>query len=216
MGFKNIKHNVVFLANDDIETPTKLVGKKVVPILEIPSYGEVMKESMDIVKRIDEDPTFGPQLLKPASGRKDLSEWQDKHQDLFRLLQRPRYVSSGILPEFSQQAGRDAYVRNHALPPYAKEEWSDDKRLPRAMRYAKYAEALQQTPALLPAAAAAVQELGGMIASAQHCSEGGLSYDDVDLFGRLRSLTIVRGLPLPDTVRAYLESMAAAADVPLY
>ena len=41
-----------------------------------------------------------------------------------------------------------------------------------------------------------------MIASAQHCSGGGLSYDDVDLFGRLRSLTIVRGLPLPDTVRA--------------
>ena len=25
MGIKNIKHNVVFLANDDIETPTKLV-----------------------------------------------------------------------------------------------------------------------------------------------------------------------------------------------
>jgi hypothetical protein len=25
MGVKNIKHNVVFLANDDIETPTKLV-----------------------------------------------------------------------------------------------------------------------------------------------------------------------------------------------
>ena len=45
-----------------------------------------------------------------------------------------RYVSSGILPEFSQQAGRDAYVRNHPLPPYAKEEWSDDKRLPRSMR----------------------------------------------------------------------------------
>jgi hypothetical protein len=40
-----------------------------------------------------------------------------------------------------------------------------------------------------------------MIASAQHCSGGGLSYDDVDLFGRLRSLTIIRGLPLPDTVR---------------
>ncbi len=41
-----------------------------------------------------------------------------------------------------------------------------------------------------------------MIASAQHCSGGGLSYDDVDLFGRLRSLTIVRGLTLPDTVSA--------------
>jgi glutaredoxin 2 len=26
LGIKNIKHNVVFLANDDIETPTKLVS----------------------------------------------------------------------------------------------------------------------------------------------------------------------------------------------
>ncbi len=43
-----------------------------------------------------------------------------------------------------------------------------------------------------------------MIANAQHCSGGGLSYDDVDLFGRLRSLTIVRGLALPDTVRKSL------------
>jgi hypothetical protein len=39
-----------------------------------------------------------------------------------------------------------------------------------------------------------------MIRSAQHCSGGGLSYDDVDLFGRLRSLTIIKGLALPDTV----------------
>ena len=61
------------------------VGKKVVPILELPHTGEVMKESMDsesayslanpcdlthnldaVVKRIDEDPAFGPPILKPS------------------------------------------------------------------------------------------------------------------------------------------------------
>jgi hypothetical protein len=26
LGIKNIKHNVIYLANDDVETPTKLVG----------------------------------------------------------------------------------------------------------------------------------------------------------------------------------------------
>jgi hypothetical protein len=31
-GIKNIKHNLHFLANDDIPTPTKLVGKKIAPI----------------------------------------------------------------------------------------------------------------------------------------------------------------------------------------
>lgn len=32
LGIKNVKHNVIFLMNDDIPTPTKLVGKKVAPI----------------------------------------------------------------------------------------------------------------------------------------------------------------------------------------
>jgi hypothetical protein len=32
LGVKNIKHNLYFLANDDIATPTKLVGKKISPI----------------------------------------------------------------------------------------------------------------------------------------------------------------------------------------
>lgn len=33
LGFKNIKHNIVFLANDDVTTPTAMVGRKVAPIM---------------------------------------------------------------------------------------------------------------------------------------------------------------------------------------
>lgn len=33
LGFKNIKHNLVFMANDDVHTPTAMVGKKVAPIM---------------------------------------------------------------------------------------------------------------------------------------------------------------------------------------
>jgi glutaredoxin 2 len=32
LGIKNIKHNIHFMANDDLPTPTKLVGKKIAPI----------------------------------------------------------------------------------------------------------------------------------------------------------------------------------------
>lgn len=32
LGIKNVKHNINFMANDDIPTPTKLVGKKIAPI----------------------------------------------------------------------------------------------------------------------------------------------------------------------------------------
>ena len=31
-GLKGLKHDIVFLANDDISTPTALVGKKIAPI----------------------------------------------------------------------------------------------------------------------------------------------------------------------------------------
>lgn len=32
MGVKNVKHLIHFLANDDVDTPTALVGKKIAPI----------------------------------------------------------------------------------------------------------------------------------------------------------------------------------------
>ena len=32
LGVKNVKHKIDFMANDDIVTPTKLVGKKIAPI----------------------------------------------------------------------------------------------------------------------------------------------------------------------------------------
>jgi glutaredoxin 2 len=32
MGVKNVKHLIHFLANDDVATPTSLVGKKIAPI----------------------------------------------------------------------------------------------------------------------------------------------------------------------------------------
>ena len=32
LGLKNVKHTLHFLANDDIDTPKALVGKKIAPI----------------------------------------------------------------------------------------------------------------------------------------------------------------------------------------
>uniref|UniRef100_A0A7S1DEY1 GST N-terminal domain-containing protein n=1 Tax=Hemiselmis andersenii TaxID=464988 RepID=A0A7S1DEY1_HEMAN len=169
-GAKNIKHEVRFMANDDIDTPTKLVGKKIAPIMEIPTKNEVMMESLDIVKRIDEDPTMGPSVLLPGTDRTDLKAWQKKHQDLFRSLQRPRYVASGLLPEFALKAGRDAFVKNHPVPPFEKPDWKSDN-YDMATRYAKYNECMGKTDELLPQANTAVEELEGMIFSAKHASE---------------------------------------------
>lgn len=215
-GIKNIKHEVRFMANDDVDTPTALVGKKIAPILSIPQKNEVMMESLDIVKRIDEDPSMGSPVLKPATGRSDLKAWEKTHQETFRLLQRPRYVNSGLLPEFATKSGRNAFVKNHPIGPYEKAEWKDDSKFSMDQRYAKYKEAMEQSAELIPKANTAVAELESMIYSAKHCSEGGLGYDDIELFGRLRSLTIIKGLEMGPKLRGYLEYMSSKTDIPLY
>jgi hypothetical protein len=68
MGVKNIKHNLHFLANDDVATPTKLVGKKIAPIFEWPEEKLIMSESLDIIAKVDTDERFGPtNLLAPEA-----------------------------------------------------------------------------------------------------------------------------------------------------
>lgn len=51
-GLKNVPLELSFLLEDDVDTPTKLVGKKTTPILE-KEDGSHMAESMDVVHYID-------------------------------------------------------------------------------------------------------------------------------------------------------------------
>jgi glutaredoxin 2 len=103
-----------------INPPTPTTTQQVVPILEmLDAKGErvVMPESMDIVRRVDEDPRWGPPLLKPASGRGDIAAFFASIADLSRRCTRPRFAQSAILPEFHTAAAREAFVRNHPLKP---------------------------------------------------------------------------------------------------
>ena len=80
-----------------------------------------------------------------------------------------------------------------------------------------YAEAMSKDPApLLEDLNAKLIELDDMIYSEHHCSEGGLSMDDIDLWSRLRSVTIIKGGKWPTKLRAYMDNISALGDVPLY
>mmetsp|Transcript_23169 Transcript_23169/g.34609 ORF Transcript_23169/g.34609 Transcript_23169/m.34609 type:complete len:309 (-) Transcript_23169:304-1230(-) len=223
MGVKNVKHLIHFLANDDIASPTALVGKKIAPIFELPEDNFVMGESLDIIAKIDTDPRFGPtnQIL-PASGRKDIKAWQKSVQTLLRTLQRPRYVATGLLPEFQQIDGRHAFIKNHQLPPYEKPEWKGDGTqenpgMDMDVKLKLYAEAMAADPTpLVEDLNARLVELDDMLYSEHCCSEGGFSLDDVDLWARLRSITIVSGVQWPSKLRSYMDNLSALGDVPLY
>jgi glutaredoxin 2 len=212
-GLKNIKHELYFLGNDDVDTPTALIGKKIAPIFEYNPKSIVMPESLDIIAKIDGDSDFGPtNLFKPMSGRKDIAEWQAKHADLGRIFQRPRYMMT-VLPEFASIDGKRAYIRNHALPNYAKEVWlalSGDQ------RQKLYEEMYQHSLTRMDELNAALKELDDLIHCPKCVTEGGLSLDDIDLWARLRSMTLIKGAVFPEKLRSYLDYFEKEGDLPLY
>lgn len=218
-----MKHNCVFLQNDDIPTPTALIGKKIAPIFSIPEDDFTMGESLDIIEKVDSDDRFGPtgQIL-PATGRSDIKAWQKSVQVLLRTLQRPRYVATGLLPEFQQIDGRHAFIKNHQLPPYEKPEWKGDGTdenpgIPMEEKLNLYSEAMRQDPTpLVEEINAKLIELNDMIFSEFYCSEGGVSMDDIDLWSRLRSITIIKGVQWPERLRSYMDNFSVLGDVPLY
>lgn len=216
-GMKNIKHNLVFMANDDVQTPTKMVGKKISPILKWDEGGVCMPESMDIVNLVDGDERFGPTgMIKPATGREDLKAWQKSVRDLLRGLQRPRYVATGLMPEFATLDGRLAFVQNHQLVGYSKDEWKNGD-MPLDTKLQIYAEAMEKDPAGdIEEVNRKLVELSDIVCSEYHCSPGGVSLDDIDLFARLRSITIVKDIVWPAKLRAYMDNMSELTDIPLY
>jgi len=204
-----VKHKLIFMANDDVETPTALVGKKIAPIWK--DGDGAMGESLDIIAKVDVE-----NKIAPASDRTDLKAWQKTVQTPLRKLQRPRYVRV-LLPEFMQKDGRDAFVNNHQMPPFEKSEWKGNPDMSLEFKYSKYDEAFELSADLIPEVNAKLIELDAMIASEDACTAGaGFSYDDVDLWARLRSLTVIQGLNFPPKLRAYLDYFERVGDVPLY
>lgn len=65
---------------------------------------------------------------------------------------------------------------------------------------------------------AKLAELEGLIYCKNYCTEsaGRFSYDDVDLWARLRSITLVKGAEFGPKTRAYLDNLSEICDVPTY
>ncbi|ETV84652.1 GrxB family glutaredoxin [Aphanomyces astaci] len=193
-ALKEVDVELVFLANHDEDTPIGLVGSKVVPILETPD-GVVMPESMDIVRYVDAHYGGAPILAEADPTREDLKKWIHDSADVMRRLYHPRF-QAGYFAEFAQSTSR-AYYK-------AKKEKS----------IGSFAVAIANSPAYIDALNGYLLDLEGLLKTPQSVN-GTLSYDDIDLFGRLRGLTIVKGVVWPARVRAYIDHLSTATDVPL-
>jgi len=191
-GLKKTPFKLDFLMNDDVVTPTKMIGKKVLPIMEID--GEAMGESLDIVAKVDA--LDDSPLLAKAAGREDIAKWLSDNKDLLRKITRPRDAMA-LYPEFSTKAARATWVKNHQLSGMT------------------FEEALATSEPLMEEFNAKLPELSEMLHSSSSVNEGGYSYDDITLFPTLRRLTLVKGIKWPEKLRQYTENMAVACDVPL-
>ncbi|MFM2477273.1 glutaredoxin 2 [Celerinatantimonas sp. MCCC 1A17872] len=190
-GLKGIPVTLNILLNDDVDTPTAMIGKKMVPILE-KEDGSFMPESMDIVHWIDR---LDGQPLVSQRHNNDLSQWLSDNNLLVNQLVMPR---TPRLPfaEFATQAAQ-AYYTN------AKQNIIGD-----------FEEHLAQTDTYLERMNKALTQLEPWIVCERGVN-GELSEDDFHLFPTLRSLSGVKGIVYPEKVEAYRQKMAALCDVPL-
>eukprot|EP00922_Rhytidocystis_sp_ex-Travisia-forbesii_P027210 GHVS01039903.1.p1 GENE.GHVS01039903.1~~GHVS01039903.1.p1 ORF type:complete len:156 (+),score=12.93 GHVS01039903.1:111-578(+) len=136
--------------------------------------------------------------------RLDLAKWWGELSPLLSRLIRPRVAMSACLPEFAFRRSREMFVKRHPLP-----EPSD------------YIENLKMTEELLPLVNRLIVTFSSelmqerLAVTSPHSPEVKLTMDDIDIWSRLRIMTITKGIHWPTNLRFYLDHFSREADVPL-
>lgn len=185
-GLKALPVTLSVIMEGDAETPTRLTGRKAVPILE-KLDGTHMGESLDIVNYVDQlaDPIL---VAEPEAA---MDAWGKDAWPLGLKLFIPRFVN-GDFAEISTPESRQAYRERE------EKAFGDLELL------------VEQTPVHLAEMNGKLKELAPLLAD-----RNVVTISDITLFPVLRSLTIVKGLELPAAVRRYVDRLEADSGVPL-
>lgn len=193
-ALRGVATELVYLPNDDEDTPIRLIGAKQLPILQ-KEDGSHMGESLDIVRYFyRQDSSALDEAVRP-----EIQAWVDAFGDWGYHLIMPRDVQLG-LPEFAAESSV-AYFKGK------KEAWLE----------ASFEQLLQETPRYLAQAQEALHALNGLIApNADYVNGTHLSMEDILVFPLLRNLSMVKGATYPDNVAHYVRAMSQAAKIPLF
>lgn len=181
-GLKKLDLPVQVVLENDVETPTRLIGRKKVPILQ-KADGSAMPESMDIVRYLDAQ--FAPPLLTAAE-RPQLDAWSERASGLIFRLAVPR-ITRGDFAELATPEARAAYIEREIR------SFGDLDAL------------LAATPQLLAELAPLLTELDSLIPP----PEAELGESDIRLFPLLVLLSIVKEAKLPPAVAAWYTALLA-------
>lgn len=190
-GLKNIPVELNVLLNDDEDTPTRMIGKKMAPILQ-KDDSRYLPESMDIVHYVDKL-DGKPLLTGPLNAA--VGDWLRHVQTYTQQLLLPR-IAKAPFDEFATPAARAYFVnKKEAL-------------------IGSFAEHLAHSPGLIKKISDDLRKLDKLIVQ-PNAVNGELSEDDIHLFPLLRSLSLVAGIDYPSRVRDYRDNMAKQTQVNL-
>lgn len=174
-GLKNIPVKLVTLLNDDEETPVKMIGEKMVPILET-EPGQFMPESMDIVQFIDKK--FPPALVLKEEDPALLEILSQARTPYYSLVM-PRWVHSEM-EEFKTLSSRK-YFQNK-----------------KEQMIGPFSSSLENTEEFKKEISEILLKIENKTAKTNEWYLGNqISLNDFHLFAFLRCLTIVKNLSFP-------------------
>ncbi|EJL91386.1 glutaredoxin 2 [Pantoea sp. GM01] len=190
-GLKDVACEIITLPNDDEATPTRLIGKKMLPVL-VTESNKAIGESLDIVKYIDE--TYGSAVVT-VPDNSAIEAWMEEATGLIYPLAIPRWASADF-EEFRQDSARHYFVSKKEAV------------------FGPFARLMEQTDSLVTEINAKLEVLERLISQQERDSEH-FSLTDIRLFPLLRSLSIVKGIKWPAGVDEWRREMAVKSHVNL-
>lgn len=186
-GLKAVPFELSVIMEGDIETPTRMVGRKVVPILQ-KDDGGFMPESMDIVHYVD---SISAPLIADRPAAPAIEAWCKAASGAIFKLAVPRFTKADFT-ELSTPAAREAY------------------RVREEKAFGDLEALLADTPALAAEVQRKLEELEPLLANEQN-----ISTTDFILFPVLRSLSIVKSINFGPHIANYLKRVSEASKVEL-
>lgn len=190
-GLKSVPIELEYLLNNEEDLLIRLNGVKQVPLWQ-QDNGDVMSESMDIVRVVDN--------LSNASVLTEenlvLKKWLQGTKDSWRLLTLSHYPIFPF-PEFATPEAIQYYTEKK------------EKNLGASLESLR-----QRKDKFLNELNLQLEYLNDLILTPQAVN-GALSVDDFELFPVLRSLTLFKGAKFPEKVLNYAEELSRLSHVPL-
>ncbi|MGY0399158.1 MAG: glutaredoxin 2 [Ostreibacterium sp.] len=190
-GLANISTNRTILLNDDDETPVKMIGEKMLPILE-KTDGTAMGESLDILEYLAK--TYDYPLLRSEAIEQQVSTLLSDIRSPLHGLTIPRWVKIPF-KEFQTESSRRYFANK------------------KTEIIGNFSEALAKTNIF---SAALNQSLSQYKVLFDELGETPKHMATIILFSHLYGLTCVKDLSLPVYVEDFMQTMSQKTQLPLF